>query len=108
MQEHETQVASAPGHGTDHLGAGKMMRFAMLICCAVMVAPLAILVISGDAIGSNGMLSLAIPMAICVGAHLLMHRLMGASCHDSSKVRSDDRASPPVYSETIRQWEGAS
>lgn len=108
MRNDNIEVGSNTDHSSGHRGAGKMMHFAMLICCAVMIAPLAILLLSGDSISSGGIASLAIPMAICVGAHFLMHRFMGASCHGSSNEEPAEQATAPVHSETVRRREGVS
>lgn len=108
MRKDNIEATSHTDNATGHRSAGKMMHYAMLICCAVMIAPLAVLLLSGDAVSASSIMSLAVPMAICVGAHFLMHRFMGASCHGSSDEKPAEQATAPVHTETARKREGVS
>jgi hypothetical protein len=67
------------------LSNGAGMKLGMLACCAVMLVPLGAFLLAGGTFGglaSN--LGLLAPLALCLGAHVVMHRMMGRSCHDSA------------------------
>jgi len=66
-------------------GQSRLMHFGMMVCCAVMLLPLAGFFLAGGTIAglwSNA--SVFAPIVICVGAHLLLFKVMGKSCHGSS------------------------
>ncbi len=63
-----------------------MMKYGMWACCAIMLVP-AVLYFAADGL-SGGLLNNAImfaPLLVCLGAHFIMHRLMGESCHGEEK-----------------------
>lgn len=67
------------------LSGGAGMKLGMIACCAVMLVPLAAFLVAGGTLGGlAGNLGLLAPLALCVGAHVVMHRMMGRSCHDSA------------------------
>jgi len=67
-------------------GQSRLMHFGMMVCCAVMLSPLAGVFLAGGSIaGLWSNVSVFAPIVICVGAHLLLFKVMGKSCHDSSK-----------------------
>ncbi|RKF12309.1 DUF2933 domain-containing protein [Roseovarius spongiae] len=70
-----------------------VMKYAMWACCTVMLLPIAAFVMAGGLAGglSSGLYVFA-PLLLCVGAHLIMHRMMGKSCHDTKSERTDDVA----------------
>lgn len=75
------------------LSGGAGMKLGMMACCAVMLVPLSAFVVAGGTFGglaSN--LGLLAPLALCLGAHVVMHRMMGRSCHDSA---ADTRVENP-------------
>ena len=75
-------------------GSGKLMHWGMMACCAAMLLPIAGYFIGGGTLSGLGSNSLAFaPLVLCVGAHLVMHKMMGKSCH------SDDAAKPEASSE---------
>ncbi|SEM80712.1 DUF2933 domain-containing protein [Palleronia pelagia] len=68
----------------------KLMTYGMIACCAVMLAPVAAFFLSGG--GADGLwrnAGLFAPLVLCVGAHLLLHRVKEKSCHgaDAPTVR---------------------
>ncbi|TKZ15873.1 DUF2933 domain-containing protein [Shimia litoralis] len=72
------------------MGAGsqsgpKIMHFAMMACCVVMLLPIAGFLLAGGTIGglASNLWAFA-PLLLCVGAHLVMHKMMGKSCHKSN------------------------
>ncbi len=65
----------------------------MLICCAAMAVGFFAVIGRG---GST--LSALAPLAICVGAHLVMHKVMGKSCHGSK----DENTEGTVVAETVK------
>ncbi|MBD3677302.1 MAG: DUF2933 domain-containing protein [Rhodobacteraceae bacterium] len=67
------------------LSGGAGMKLGMMACCAVMLVPLGAFLVAGGTLGglaSN--LEILAPLALCLGAHVVMHRMMGNSCHDSA------------------------
>ena len=74
------------------LSGGAGMKLGMLACCAVMLVPLGGFLLAGGTLGglaSN--LGLLAPLALCLGAHVVMHRMMGRSCHDrTADTRQED------------------
>ncbi len=62
------------------------MKFGMLACCVVMFLPIVIYFAAGGTLaGVTGNLAAFAPLLLCVGAHVLMFKLMGKSCHGNSK-----------------------
>lgn len=58
------------------------MHLAMMACCAVMVLPIAAVIFSGAGFGLDGLsLSTLAPLLLCVGGHVVLHKMMGKSCH---------------------------
>jgi hypothetical protein len=49
--------------------ADRLMHYGMMACCIVMLLPVA-------------------PLLLCVGAHLVMHKFMGKSCHSNEEKGS--------------------
>lgn len=54
----------------------------MALCCVAMVA--AVFVIAGSGVETS-LFSLLVPLAVCIGMHVVMHKFMGKSCHGSEK-----------------------
>lgn len=63
----------------------------MVACCVPMVIGAGILLwaMGPDATWSNRISTLA-PLALCFGAHLIMHKLIGHSCHKAKKSTKDE------------------
>ncbi|MGY3439821.1 MULTISPECIES: DUF2933 domain-containing protein [unclassified Marinovum] len=66
-------------------GSDKLMKYGMWACCAVMLLPVGAYFVAGGALDGAGGLATFAPLALCVGAHLVMHRFMGKSCHGKAK-----------------------
>jgi len=83
----------------------KLMKYGMWICCAVMVLPIMAYLVAGGISGASGGLFAFAPLLLCVGAHLVMHRMMGKSCHGSARKKGagdeadDVRASSKIAAE---------
>jgi hypothetical protein len=90
------------------LAGGRSMKFGMMACCAVMLVPLGAFLLAGGTLGglaSN--LGLLVPLALCLGAHVVMHRMMGRSCHDgTADTRQEDPEADRV-STTVVQVDAA-
>jgi len=72
----------------------RVMKWGMMACCAIMLVPVASFLLAGGTIaGSWNNAGVFAPIALCVGAHLVMHRLMGKSCHGkgSEQVKQAER-----------------
>ena len=67
-----------------------LMKYGMMACCAVMLLPVVGFLVAGGSIA--GLLqnsALLVPIVLCVGAHLVMHRFMGRSCHGDHASKSE-------------------
>ena len=65
----------------------------MIICCAAMVAAFGFALFAAPATQSWAVTAYsALPLVACVGAHLIMHKFMGKSCHgtDASRSKTSD------------------
>jgi hypothetical protein len=66
--------------------SNSLMKYGMWACCAVMVVPVAVyFAAGGQTAGFTSNIFTFAPLLLCVGAHFVMHRFMGKSCHESSK-----------------------
>jgi hypothetical protein len=71
----------------------------MMACCAAMLTPIVTyFVAGGTASGLNENLAVFAPLLLCVGAHLLLHRFVGALCHGHGAKQDNaaEAASPQV------------
>ncbi|MCA0871407.1 DUF2933 domain-containing protein [Seohaeicola saemankumensis] len=90
-----------PAEGNSRFGG---LHLAMLACCAVMVMPIAVVVFSGAGFGLDSLsLSTLAPLLLCVGGHVVLHKMMGKGCHgDKTTTEAPDfskeelRATVPV------------
>ncbi len=64
------------------------MKYAMWVCCIVMLLPVAFLIVGGGTIAGMGGYAVALaPLALCSGAHFVLMRSLGRSRHgDTAKV----------------------
>lgn len=57
-------------------------KWAMWACCAVMLLPLAgYLIVAQSSVTTAGLFNAVIPLGLCLGMHVAMHKMMGKSCH---------------------------
>jgi hypothetical protein len=76
------EIAERAQSGTSN----NLMKYGMWACCAVMFVPIAVyFAASGQTEGISSNIAAFAPLLLCVGAHFVMHRLMGKSCHGTSK-----------------------
>ncbi len=69
----------------------RVIHAGMLICCGIMVAPLVLFLLNGGAVADIlGNVGVLLPLVVCLGAHFLMHRFMGVSCHKEKEADSAD------------------
>jgi hypothetical protein len=75
-----------------------VMKYAMWACCAVMLLPIAAFMIAGGLAGglTSGLYVFA-PLLLCVGAHVVMHRMMGKACHGATSEKDEKADIAPVY-----------
>jgi len=75
-----------------------VMKYAMWACCAVMLLPIAAFVMAGGLAGglTSGLYAFA-PLLLCVGAHVMMHRMMGKSCHGAASEKDEKADIAPVH-----------
>lgn len=80
--------------------SSKLMRYGMMVCCAVMLLPIAAFLFAGGSIaGLWNNIGLFAPIILCVGAHVLMFKVMGNSCHGSKDEEPLDNAADANFSE---------
>lgn len=76
-------------------GHSKIMHYGMMVCCAVMLLPIAGYFVAGGTIGGLwGKSAVFLPLVLCVGAHFVMHKMMGKSCHGASEDEEKTKAIP--------------
>ena len=70
-----------------------LMKYGMWACCAVMLLPVVWYFSAGGAdSGLTQKIVAFAPILLCVGAHFLMFKMMGKSCHgESDDARNADR-----------------
>ena len=75
---HDEQLDQTRSHG-------KLMRWGMMACYVVMLLPIGGYFIAGGTIsGVWANFGAFTPLLLCVGAHLVVHKFMGKSCHDQT------------------------
>ena len=75
-------------------GSEKLVKYGMWACCAVMVLPIIAYLAAGRASGVTDSLITFAPLLLCVGAHLVMHRYTGKSCHEMPRDDGDKHEAP--------------
>lgn len=79
------------GDKTKTATTDRVIHAGMLICCGIMVAPLVLFLLNGGAVTDIlGNIGLLLPLVVCLGAHFLVHRFMGVSCHKEKEADSAD------------------
>ena len=77
-------------------GLSKPLHFGMLICCAIMVVPLAVFFLRGGTVtGLQDSLGVLAPILICLAAHGAMFLVMGKSCHNRKEIAEDSSERTP-------------
>ena len=77
------KVAKTESPPADQVKSGSSIL--MMACCVAMVAAFGFVIFTAPAGQSWGASALtALPLLACVGAHLIMHRFIGRSCHGST------------------------
>ena len=74
------------GDDTNRAKSGHaLMKYGMWACCAVMLLAVAGYFLAGDTDGGmTGKIAAFAPLLLCVGAHFVMFKMMGRSCHGAS------------------------
>lgn len=91
---------------TNRAASGNLMKYGMWACCAVMLLPVAgYFVAGGFSAGAGNSIAAFAPLLLCVGAHFVMHRFMGKSCHGTVKDKDTATAESPVRigRDTVRE-----
>ncbi len=71
---------------------GKLMKWGMMACCVVMFVPIGLYFLAGGAVGGvTESLGLFAPVALCIGAHFFMHKVMGKSCHPAADENKQEQ-----------------
>ena len=69
----------------------KLVHYGMMACCAFMLLPIAVFFISGSSIaGLWNNVALFAPIALCVGVHVLMFKMVGKSCHVAKSETTEE------------------
>ena len=87
-----TEGIPAMRDGAKSKSGNTLMKYGMWVCCAVMLLPVVWYFAAGGTYGGlSGKIAAFAPLFLCVGAHLLMFKLMGKSCHgESDDARTAD------------------
>ena len=74
------------GDDTNRVKSGHaLMKYGMWACCAVMFLAVAGYFLAGGADGGlTGKIAAFVPLLLCVGAHFVMFKMLGKSCHGAS------------------------
>lgn len=89
---------------TSETGSAKLMHFGMMACCAIMLLPVAAYFVGGGSLGGllgNG--ALFLPLLLCVGAHFVMHKMTGKSCHGSSEDEQQATSIPLLTDNRMKE-----
>lgn len=74
-----------------------MMKFGMMACCIFMAIPIVFYLVAGGTLaGLTSNLAVWAPLLLCVGAHLLMFKLMGKSCHGTEQESGLENAKETI------------
>ena len=75
-----------------------VIKYAMWACCAVMLLPIAAFVMAGGlSDGLSSGLYVFAPLFLCLGAHVIMHRMMGKSCHETASEKDEKADVAPLH-----------
>lgn len=84
------------GDSTGGARATSLLKYAMWACCAAMALPFAAYFLSGGTLsGLTRNFAAFAPLLLCVGAHLVLCKLMGKSCHGGSGKEGSIAANEP-------------
>ena len=74
------------GDDTNRANSGHaLMKYGMWACCVVMFLSVAGYFLAGGTEGGlTGKIAAFAPLLLCVGAHFVMFKMMGKSCHGAS------------------------
>jgi hypothetical protein len=82
----------------------KLMHYGMMACCAVMLLSIAGYIVTGGTI--EGWLSnsaIFLPLLFCLGAHVVMHKVMGKSYHQTPDDEKQTKAIPLLVDRRINK-----
>lgn len=87
----ETQSEVIKVSNTSNLNqtGNRFAKFGMAACCLIMAAPIAIVLLTGGVGAVLGNIGLFLPLALCLGMHVIMHRMMGRSCHGAGSEQTE-------------------
>ena len=97
MKRHRPEDGSTVMHSkqSDNPVRKRLMRYGMMACCAVMLLPVAAFFVAGGSVSGHwANAGVFAPLALCVGAHLIMHKLMGKPCHEDTDDEPEKVAVP--------------
>lgn len=81
--------------------ADKFMHYGMMACCVVMLLPVIGFFLAGGTLaGMWGSAAAFAPLLLCVGAHLVMFKVMGKSFH-STKAKDSVEEMPETVPSAI-------
>ena len=72
---------------------GKLAKYGMWACCTIMLIPVAGFLLAGGAgAGVPQAFTAFAPLLLCVGAHLVMHKMMVRSCHGGGEAKKSSES----------------
>ncbi len=68
----------------------RFAKLGMAACCVFMTIPVAAVLLAGGGLSTiTGNIGLIAPLALCLGMHFVMHKMMGRACHGSAAADED-------------------
>ena len=78
----------------------KLMHYGMMVCCTVMLLPIALFFLAGGSIaGLWANLGLFAPLALCVGIHVVMFKMIGKSCHETKDNAASAKTAETAFNQ---------
>lgn len=89
QQKTATKVSQVRNPSIQSQVGNQFAKFGMVACCLIMVAPIAAVLLTGGVDAVLGNIGLFLPLAACLGMHVVMHRMMGRSCHGEGSPETE-------------------
>ncbi|WP_240661631.1 DUF2933 domain-containing protein [Nioella ostreopsis] len=89
QQKTATKVSQVRNSSIQSQVGNQFAKFGMVACCLIMVAPIAAVLLTGGVDAVLGNIGLFLPLAACLGMHVVMHRMMGRSCHGEGSPETE-------------------
>lgn len=83
--------AISPGKQTDKEAHHPVFHWLMMVCCLAMVAGVGLIILAAPTDQPfTQVLLTASPLLACLGLHLVIHKLIGLSCHSDNPKKDSN------------------